>query len=68
MTRVFEPPIYCYHEIVHNRFVVEHFRSLGVVFVNDVADVPQGFPGDAERARFAAPGHRGRAQGRRHGR
>jgi len=43
MTRVFEPPIYCYHEIVHNRFVVEHFRSLGVVFVNDVADVPQGF-------------------------
>jgi 4-hydroxy-3-methylbut-2-enyl diphosphate reductase len=44
MTRVFEPPIYCYHEIVHNQFVVEHFRSLGVVFVNDVADVPQGFP------------------------
>jgi 4-hydroxy-3-methylbut-2-enyl diphosphate reductase len=44
MTRVFEPPIFCYHEIVHNRFVVDHFRSLGVVFVDDVADVPAGAP------------------------
>jgi 4-hydroxy-3-methylbut-2-enyl diphosphate reductase len=44
MTRVFEPPVYCYHEIVHNRFVVDHFTSLGVVFVNDVADVPPGAP------------------------
>ena len=23
MVRVFEPPVYCYHEIVHNRHVVE---------------------------------------------
>lgn len=44
MTRVFAPPVYCYHEIVHNQFVVDHFRSLGVVFVNDVADVPAGAP------------------------
>jgi 4-hydroxy-3-methylbut-2-enyl diphosphate reductase len=44
MTRVFEPPVFCYHEIVHNRFVVDHFRSLGVVFVDDVADVPSGAP------------------------
>ena len=44
MTRVFEPPVFCYHEIVHNQFVVNHFKSLGVVFVNDVADVPQGAP------------------------
>jgi 4-hydroxy-3-methylbut-2-enyl diphosphate reductase len=44
MTRVFEPPVYCYHEIVHNQFVVEHFRSLGVVFVNDVTEVPAGAP------------------------
>jgi 4-hydroxy-3-methylbut-2-enyl diphosphate reductase len=44
MTRVFAPPVYCYHEIVHNQFVVEHFRSLGVVFINDVADVPPGAP------------------------
>ncbi len=44
MTRIFEPPVYCYHEIVHNRFVVEHFRSLGVVFVDDVETVPPGAP------------------------
>ena len=44
MTRVFEPPVYCYHEIVHNRFVVDHFRSLGVVFVDAVEDVPAGAP------------------------
>jgi 4-hydroxy-3-methylbut-2-en-1-yl diphosphate reductase len=44
MTRVFEPPVYCYHEIVHNRHVVEEFRALGVVFVDDLADVPYGAP------------------------
>ncbi len=44
MTRVFEPPVFCYHEIVHNRFVVDYFRSLGVVFVDDVAHVPPGAP------------------------
>ncbi|MHB1209787.1 MAG: 4-hydroxy-3-methylbut-2-enyl diphosphate reductase [Acidimicrobiales bacterium] len=44
MTRVFEPPVFCYHEIVHNRFVVDYFRSLGVVFIDDVADVPPGAP------------------------
>ena len=44
MVRVFEPPVYCYHEIVHNRHVVERFRDQGVVFVDDVADVPQGAP------------------------
>ena len=44
MTRIFEAPVYCYHEIVHNQFVVNHFTSLGVVFVNDVADVPRGAP------------------------
>ncbi len=44
MTRIFEPPVFCYHEIVHNQFVVDHFRSLGVVFVDDVADVPSGAP------------------------
>jgi 4-hydroxy-3-methylbut-2-en-1-yl diphosphate reductase len=44
MVRVFEPPVYCYHEIVHNRVVVDRFRDLGVVFVDDVADVPAGRP------------------------
>src|SRR5215469_14833299 len=44
MVRVFEPPVYCYHEIVHNQVVVDRFRQLGVVFVDDVADVPEGAP------------------------
>ena len=44
MVRVFEPPVYCYHEIVHNRLVVDRFRQLGVVFVDDVAEVPPGAP------------------------
>ncbi len=44
MTRIFEPPVFCYHEIVHNQFVVDHFKSLGVVFINDGADVPPGAP------------------------
>src|ERR1039458_1509767 len=44
MVRVFEPPVYCYHEIVHNRIVVEQFERLGVIFVDDVASVPAGAP------------------------
>ena len=44
MVRVFEPPVYCYHEIVHNQFVVDRFRQLGVVFVDDVSEVPPGRP------------------------
>ena len=44
MVRVFEPPVYCYHEIVHNRHVVEQFRAQGVVFVDDVDEVPPGAP------------------------
>jgi 4-hydroxy-3-methylbut-2-enyl diphosphate reductase len=36
------PPIYVYHEIVHNKYVVEHFRGRGVTFVDDLADVPVG--------------------------
>src|SRR5437588_7172839 len=44
MVRVFEPPVYCYHEIVHNRIVVDRFERLGVVFVNDVNEVPEGAP------------------------
>jgi 4-hydroxy-3-methylbut-2-enyl diphosphate reductase len=44
MVRVFDPPVYCYHEIVHNRHVVERFRDQGVIFVDDVADVPAGAP------------------------
>jgi 4-hydroxy-3-methylbut-2-en-1-yl diphosphate reductase len=44
MVRVFEPPVYCYHEIVHNRHVVDRFRDQGVVFVDEVEGVPAGAP------------------------
>jgi 4-hydroxy-3-methylbut-2-enyl diphosphate reductase len=44
MVRAFEPPVYCYHEIVHNRLVVQRFADLGVVFVDDIAEVPPGRP------------------------
>jgi 4-hydroxy-3-methylbut-2-enyl diphosphate reductase len=36
------PPIYVFHEIVHNRYVVEDFKRRGVTFVNDVSEVPDG--------------------------
>src|SRR5688572_26870845 len=44
MVRSFDPPVYCYHEIVHNRVVVERFERKGVVFVDDIDEVPPGRP------------------------
>ncbi len=44
MVRAFEPPVYCYHEIVHNKLVVDRFVEQGVVFVDDVTEVPPGRP------------------------
>src|SRR5690606_9268878 len=40
--REFGPPIYVYHEIVHNKYVVTEFCELGTVFVNDLGQVPRG--------------------------
>jgi 4-hydroxy-3-methylbut-2-enyl diphosphate reductase len=40
--RAFGTPIYVYHEIVHNKYVVDTFRAKGAVFVDDLADVPEG--------------------------
>ena len=36
----FGAPIHVYHEIVHNRWVVERFRRQGVVFVDNLDQVP----------------------------
>jgi 4-hydroxy-3-methylbut-2-enyl diphosphate reductase len=44
MVAIFEPPVYCYHEIVHNQHVVDRFRERGVIFVDDVTEVPEGAP------------------------
>ena len=40
--RLYGTPIYVYHEIVHNKFVVERFRREGVVFVDLLEEVPPG--------------------------
>ncbi len=37
----FGTPLYVYHEIVHNRWVVNSFRDQGVIFVNDLTQVPE---------------------------
>lgn len=35
-------PIYVRHEIVHNKYVVDDLRAKGVVFVNEIDEVPDG--------------------------
>jgi 4-hydroxy-3-methylbut-2-enyl diphosphate reductase len=65
MVRTCEPPVYCYHEIVHNQVVVDRFKDLGVVFVDDIAEVPEGAPimlsahGSAPEVVAAAKAHGG---------
>jgi 4-hydroxy-3-methylbut-2-enyl diphosphate reductase len=36
------PPVYVYHEIVHNKYVVESLSKRQVVFVNSLEEVPDG--------------------------
>ncbi len=36
------PPVYAFHEIVHNRYVVDRFRERGAVFVDALDEVPEG--------------------------
>ena len=38
----FGAPLYVYHEIVHNKYVVSHFCDRGVRFVDQLDDVPEG--------------------------
>ena len=37
-----EEPVYVFHEIVHNRYVVDGFRSRGAVFIDDISEAPDG--------------------------
>ena len=41
---IYGPPVYVRHEIVHNRFVVASLEAKGAVFVEQLADVPNGVP------------------------
>lgn len=40
--RMFGANVFVYHEIVHNKYVVERFTKQGVKFVNSVEEVPAG--------------------------
>lgn len=40
--RIFGSNIYVYHEIVHNKYVVERFTHQGVKFVNTIDEAPVG--------------------------
>jgi 4-hydroxy-3-methylbut-2-enyl diphosphate reductase len=40
--RLHGTPVYVYHEIVHNKHVVDRFVREGAVFVNAVEEVPEG--------------------------
>lgn len=40
--KLYGAPIYVRHEIVHNKWVVDDLKCKGVVFVKDVADIPDG--------------------------
>ena len=42
MLERFGPPVYCYHQVVHNHTVVAEFVQRGVVFVDSVEQVPNG--------------------------
>ncbi|MBX6327514.1 MAG: 4-hydroxy-3-methylbut-2-enyl diphosphate reductase [Pseudolabrys sp.] len=39
---LYGPPVYVRHEIVHNRYVVDSLRAKGAIFVEDLAEVPDG--------------------------
>jgi 4-hydroxy-3-methylbut-2-enyl diphosphate reductase len=36
------PPVYVFHEIVHNRYVVQDLQRRGAIFVDDLAAIPAG--------------------------
>ena len=40
--RLYGTPVYVFHEIVHNKHVVDRFVKEGAVFVNTVEEVPEG--------------------------
>lgn len=42
--RAFSPPVYVRHAIVHNEWVVRSFEKRGVIFVEDIEDIPEGMP------------------------
>ncbi len=42
--RIHGAPLYVRHAIVHNEWVVKSFEDRGVIFVEDISDIPNGMP------------------------
>lgn len=40
--KIYPPPVYVFHEIVHNSYVVKDLGVRGAIFVNSVSEVPDG--------------------------
>ena len=40
MLKMYDETIYCYHEIVHNKWIVERFKNNNVIFVEDPDEIP----------------------------
>ena len=40
--KMYGPPIYVQHEIVHNKHVVQRLQNNGVVFVENIDEIPKG--------------------------
>ena len=36
------PPIYVRHEVVHNKYVVNNLKNKGVIFVDEISQIPKG--------------------------
>ncbi len=41
MLKIYDEPVYCYHEIVHNDWIVQKFKDKNVIFIEDPMDLPK---------------------------
>ena len=41
MLKIYDETIYCYHEIVHNKWIVSKFEDHNVVFFDDPTEIPE---------------------------
>ena len=40
MLKIYDEPVYCYHEIVHNDWIVQRFKEKNVIFIEDPKELP----------------------------
>lgn len=41
MLKIYDEPIYCYHEIVHNDWIVKKFKDKNIKFIESVDELPK---------------------------